>query len=208
MAGIGNIIDIAKLFQDTFGSKPYVVPEVSKTSAPDNGGQYSGIPTKAEQQFTDKGSLIAEQYLGVEIFLPIRFIVGAAVYYFPYCVVSLSRRNSYIKTPMIERRGSVKELFNTDDYAISVKGFLIGQNRLFPEKELQQLKDIVDLKQDIVMDNALTNIFLTYKDASAREQRRVVVEKMELPPVQGGRKHVKPFVLQLESDSVFKLELE
>ena len=206
MAGVGNIIDLAKTFQDVFGSKPYVVPELSK--AADNGAPYTGLPQKTDQQFTDKGSLIAEQYLGVEIFLPIRFIIGAAVLYFPYCVLSISRANSYIKTPMIERRGSVKELYNSDDYAISVKGFLIGQNRLFPEGELQMLQQVIDIKQDVIIDNALTNIFLTYKDASAREQRRVVIKHMDLPPVQGGRKHVRPFVLQLESDSVFKLELE
>jgi hypothetical protein len=36
---------------------------------------------------------------------------------------------------------------------------------------------------------------------------KVVMESFELPEVEGGRKHVRPFNIQLESDSVFTLEV-
>ena len=59
-----------------------------------------------------------------------------------------------------------------------------------------------------MLDNALTNIFLTDKSLQLDEQRRVVIEGIELPDVQGGRERVRPFTMQLESDSVFTLELD
>lgn len=199
------IIDIFKEFETAFGSKPYVVPQVS--ASPDTGNPYTGITPKAAQEFTDKGSLIAEQLNGVEIFLPVKIYGPEKKYDLPYCVVKVSRKNTFIKTPLIERRGTAKELYSEDDYQITIKGFLIGQKRLFPETELDELKELCDLKTDVILDNALTNIFLTNKGASEREQRRIVIESFELPEVSGGRKHVRPFVMEVLSDAIFTLEL-
>lgn len=203
------VIDIAELFQKQFGSNPYVVPGVSDTKNVEEPFILNINANKAEKEFTTTGSLIREQYRGVEIFLPIRIYEGdKLLMYLPYCVVRISGKNTYVKTPMIERNGSVKELYSSDDYSISVKGFLISDDRKFPEKELQLLKDAKEKRTPLVLDNALTNIFLTDKSLQLDEQRRVVIEGIELPDVQGGRERVRPFTMQLESDSVFTLELD
>jgi len=204
------IIDVGELFQKQFGGKPYVVPGVSNTT--NNTAEPFVIninANKAEKEFTATGSLIREQYKGVEIFLPIRIYEGPnLLMYLPYCVVKISGKNTYVKTPMIERIGSVKELYSTDDYVIGVKGFIIGEDRKFPEKDLQLLKELKEKRTALVLDNALTNIFLTNKSLQLDEQRRVVIEDFDLLEVQGGREHVRPFTMKLESDSIFTLELE
>ena len=206
MAGIGLVIDIAQEFGAAFGSKPYVIPGVS--ASPDTSEPYRGITQAAETRFTDRGSLIAEDLYGVEIFLPVKLYAGPLQVNLPYSVISIQREKIYVSTPLIERKGTVKELFSTDDYHIELKGFLIGRNQQFPENDLQQLRQLVDLNTDLILDNALTNIFLSDPKASAREQRRVVIKNFSLPEVSGGRKNVRPFAMKLLSDSVFNLEVQ
>ncbi len=205
----GLIIDIGELFAKQFGSNPYKVPGASDQKTTE-GEAYliSTGATKAEKEFTAKGSLIREKYLGVEIFLPIRLYEGnRELMYLPYCVVRVTGKNSWVSTPMIERKGSTHELYTSDDYKISIKGFIIGADGKFPEDQLQLLADVKDKKTSLVLDNALTNIFLTDASLPPDEQRRVIVIDLDLPEVQGGRENVRPFVLQLESDFIQTLEL-
>jgi hypothetical protein len=202
-----QIIDIAKLFEKTFGSKPYHVPELTTqepSQEPYNLGQKAqGI------QFTAKGSLLSEQLKGVEILLPVRFYEGSSLLMFlPYTVVKIAGKKTIVETPLSERKGTVKEHFSLDDYSISVKGFLIGDNRSFPEQQLEQLKKLYETQQAVTLDNALTNIYLTDADLSQDEQRRVVIYDLDIAEVQGGRVHVRPFSMNLKSDSVFILERE
>jgi len=92
-------------------------------------------------------------------------------------------------------------LYSTDDYSISLKGFFIDdKNRIWPEEELTAFKRLFELQTAVVLENALTNVFL-------EKGQKVVIESFELPEVEGGRKHVRPFSIELESDSIFTLEV-
>jgi hypothetical protein len=211
MPNTALVIDIVELFQKTFGSKPYVVPDVSITHADSSGPGYrvTESANKAEKEFTNKGSLIKEQYRGVEIMLPIKFFDGKELLmYLPYCVIGLEGSKTIIETPLAERVGSVKEQFNIDDYVFNVKGFLIGEDRKFPEEQLDKLRELFETKKAVRIDNALTNIFLSNKNLEGLEQSRVVLYRFSLQEVQGGREHVRPFVMMFKSDTVFTLELE
>lgn len=211
-----HIIDLVKLFEKTFGQKPYVITKAGELSS--NPGE--AYQVKAGRTFsirnefdadgnevTPKGSLIKETVNGVSILLPVRFYDGSTeLMHLPYVVVSIRGRKMLIKTPMVERKGSVKEMYAVDDYAMTVKGFLIAADRKFPEALLIQMKDLCERKTAVTIDNALFNLFLDDKDLPVSEQRRVVITDYDFPEVTGGR-HVRPFVLQLESDTVFTLEL-
>lgn len=202
-----QIINISELFERTFGSKPYDVPRASQESSHESSFI---IPGKTSlNNFTAKGSLLSEQLLGVEILLPVKFFdAGALIMSLPYTVVKLSSKKTIIETALNDRLGTVKEEFSIDDYAIDVKGFLIGENRDFPEAQLTKLRELYETNHALTLDNALTNIFLTNPDLSEDEQRRVVIYDLDIQEVQGGRLHVRPFTMHLKSDSVFTLELE
>lgn len=184
------VYDLQDLYKQTFGGRPYVI----------NG---------ANQDVSQvSGSALTADHLGKEIWLPVKFVnlnadaFGASELLLPYSVIKISGKKTIVKTSLPERKGTVKELFNIDDYAISIKGFLIDDtNRIWPETELNILKKLWELNEAVQLDNALTNVFLD-KDT------RVVIEKLDLPEVEGGRKHIRPFSLTIESDSVFTLELE
>lgn len=201
------VINVLELFEKTFGKKPYVVPGASVTSADSSEIGYNVKVTKQEQEFTAKGSLLKERFRGVDVLLPIRFYDGPKlVKYLPYCVIGLGGSKIIVKTPMTERVGSVREQYNIDDYTFSIKGFLINEDRTFPEDELTEIKELFELMKAVTIENALTNIFLTNPKLKPDEQRRVVITKMDLLEVQGGR-HVRPFTMQVEGDTVFTLEL-
>jgi hypothetical protein len=203
------IIDIAELFQKQFGKKPYVVGALTNTAQEESPFRVAGITTKSEKEFTAKGSLIKEQYKGVEIMLPIRIYDGPALLtYLPYSVLNISGKKTIVETPLSERIGSVKEQFNIDDYTINVKGFLIADDRKFPEEQIEVMRGLYETKKAVTIDNALTNIFLTNPALKPDEQRRVVVYSFDMPEQQGGRENIRPFTMTMKSDTVFTLELE
>lgn len=202
----GTILDLGRLFEKTFGGRPYVVGKESETES-FNGYRISG--SRSEQLTGADGSILRESVRGVEIWFPVRFLRGTPEEVFlPYSVVSITTKKTIIKTPLMNRRGSVKEQYNIDDYAIRIKGFLIGENQQFPWSQIEQLRELFELKTSLTLDNALTNIFLKNKGLTPSEQYRVVIENLSFPEVEGGRVNVRPFSMELENDCVFTLELE
>lgn len=176
-----------------------------------DGVVYKVNGTNAEQLTTGMGSLIKEKLGGVEVWFPTRFYEAGGITpvgYLPYSVVRVSGKKNIVKTPLIDRKGTVKELYSVDDYAISLKGFVIGDNGEFPEAEIDSLRSLFENKTALQIDNAITNVFLTDPSVETNEKRRVVIESLEFPEVEGGRINVKPFSMQLVSDHIFKLELD
>jgi hypothetical protein len=200
------VFDLEQLYRRTFGGRPYTVPGLSPNPEPETGFV---IPHRKDNVSQISGSHLATEHMGKEIWLPVKFYdldageFGAPELLLPYAVVKISGKKTIVKTALAERQGTVKELYGIDDYSISIKGFLIDEkNRIWPEAELKTLKKLFEINQAIKLDNALTNIFLDENES------RVVVESFDLPEVEGGRKHVRPFSLSLESDSIFVLELD
>ena len=187
------IYDLEKLYAYTFGGGAYRI---------------DGKNTNASDELRSNTGLLKRQYNDKEIWLPVKFTDLDASFkkgelLLPYSVISISGKKTIVKTPLAERKGTVKELYNVDDYDISIKGFLIDEaNRLWPESQIDDLKRIYENQLAVGLDNALTNIFL--KD----QGQRVVIETLDFPPVEGGRIHIRPFSMKLESDSVFTLELK
>ena len=196
---------LQELFQKTFGSQPYQVPPSGKGEAVE---PFQIQASSQQNRFTAKGSVLSETLKGVEVWLPVKFYEGSSLLMsLPYTVVKISGKKTIIETAVAERRGTVKEQFNIDDYSISVKGFLIGEDRQWPEGQMEQLRSLYEKGSAVTMDNALTNIFLTDPTLSNDEQRRVVIKDLDFAEVTGGRIHVRPFSMSIVSDSVFTLEI-
>ncbi|BAV09397.1 hypothetical protein SAMN05421788_101833 [Filimonas lacunae] len=197
------IYDLEKLYKQTFGTKP----EIVKRWTPDitNESQLWLNEMNQKPARDASGAELRLQYEGVEIWLPTKFwslpsdMGDKGTLLLPYTVVKIKCKKTIVKTPLAERRGTIKEQYSTEDYAISLKGFVIDKKRVWPYNELTELKRLFELNRAVNMSNALTNIFIGDND-------RVVIESFELPEVQGGRNHVRPFTMELESDTVFTLE--
>lgn len=202
------IFDIDKLYQRTFGSQPY---RVAQESAQQNTQPSFKINGNNTVTVVDRVQNTLQVSLnGIEIWLPTVLsnlpsnVFENGILNLPYSVVRITGSSTIIRTPLNERRGTVKEFFSIDDYKITLKGFFIDQERVWPYDDLLSLKNLHELGSAFTMDNALTNVFLN--KPGAEDQQRVVITGFDLPEVEGGRKHVRPFVMQIESDSVFELE--
>jgi hypothetical protein len=207
------LYDLAELYRQTFGTRPVITDN--------RRAQTDGVPFNLEGQQDDttysrSGQPLTDTFMGKEVWLPVTFFdLPQDIFSFnqillPYTVVKISVKKTIIKTALPNRKGTVKEVYGVDDYAISIKGFAIDENRVFPERELEVLKYLAESKQAVGLDCPLTNIFLINPTLSAEagSMQRVVVESLDLPEVEGGRKHIRPFSLKLESDSIFELEVE
>lgn len=196
--------DIEKAYQQQFGRKPKV-PDAKEIQELNNFKLSGNNP----QTLSANGSALTAEYLGQEIWLPIKFydldvnIFGVPELLLPYATIKISSKKNIVKTPLVERRGTVKEQYSVEDFQISIKGFLIGNNNgypVFPEAELLVLKNLYFLNEAVKLDNAKSNIFLD-------TDTRVVIEGLELPEVESGKKNYCPFSFNIESDSIFTLEI-
>jgi len=208
--------ELVDLYNRYFGSRP-VVPKVMPDQ-PVNDARIQAANAQAGYPIRSaKGAILAEQYLNTEIWLPVSLSAlpdlfknaktqSPGEWYLPYVAVSASVAAGMIRTPLNQRKGTVKELYSLDDYSITVKGFFIDkETRTFPEKEIGYLKQLVELGTAFKIDNAITNLLLEDNTLPPDQQYRVVIERIDLPEVTGGRKSMRPFSMQLFSDYVFTL---
>ena len=197
--------NMQQLFQASFGSKPFKVTGSSDISTKESG--YTLNSSKDILLTSLTGSTLSTQFYGIEIWLPVWFrdlppgIGENGTLFVPYAVVKINGTKLIVRSQVADSYASAIESSKLNDYSISIKGFLIDKNRQWPEKELLDFGKLFYTNISIGLDNALTNIFLKKSD-------KVVITSFDLPEVQGGRKHVRPFSMQLKSDSIFNLTID
>ncbi len=124
----------------------------------------------------------------------------------PHPIVAISCRKTIIETPLTERRGTVKEVVMMQDYEITIKGLIIGENDEYPEAMVQQLRDLFELNSVVLIVSVITDIFLIGNNTSG--EATAVIKDISFPEVKGV-KNVRPYQITLVSDTPFDLiELE
>lgn len=198
MAGL--VFDLADLYKQTFGTNAKILFKDNTTqSGSDNKLKFESKPAESNQ-YSKLGTPFYEKVegdaLGREFFLPVT-LGGLKL---PYCVVRITCKKTIVETALVNRKGTVKELINTEDYNIKLRGFVIGENNELPDQAITDLKDLFEKDESVVLRNALTDIFLTGDD-------KVVIKSIDFPEVKGV-KNVRPFEMDIVSDSEFTLIVE
>jgi len=207
---------IADMFQKSFGYKTKAFnPNMTLISG--NGGKDAPGRKSAGSYGS---SYYGSGLLGREYFMPVKLSyldksIGAQYpsadnanngikkeWNLPYPVVSISSKKTIIETPLTERRGTVKELINIQDYEIVVKGLIVNTDNEFPEEEVVMLRTIYEQNMPISIQCALTDIFLLRPDRSGSDH--VVIRELKFPVI-AGVKHVCPYELHMLSDEAFDL---
>ena len=212
--------DLADLFEQTFGYKTQAFDPQFQPVPNDK------IPNAGAVRRTDNGAQGSAYYgndaNGREYFMPIKvtypddaklnsgdgLLVGDNTtgslkdWWLPYPVISITSRKTIIETPLTERRGTVKELINIQDYEIVVKGFIISNTNEFPEADVTTLRDLYEQNIALSIQCPLTDIFLLRPDRSGSDQ--VVIKELIFPSI-AGVKNVRPYELRLVSDEPFNL---
>lgn len=186
----------------TYFQPPYKVTDNREPLIPE---EYGKIEQKKEDSRlistnkTLKGIELSKMVGGVEVFLPVQFWKSQQLYLeILCCTIRVTSKKTIVRTAVSERVGTIKEQFNIGDYIFTIKGVLIGDKRMFPDEKILKLKDIYETTDSVELYNAMTELFMS-------GSRRIAIESLEFPEVQGGSKHHRPFVLTCESDFVDSL---
>ena len=211
------IVDIEELYHRIFGVKPYYKVNVPQYEEHNGYTQYRElIPYRKTEKMRNPGSapIEAKDAFGVDVWLPVEFYnlpngIGEnnrlKLY---YTTIKITGKATIVRTALAERKGTVKELYNIEDYKITIRGFFIDkQYRSLPFEDLMNLKKLHEAGQSFSIWNALTDIFLLDSSNPNLEQQQVVITSFELPEEVKGRKSLRPFVMELESDNIFTLEM-
>lgn len=207
-----NVFDIYKLYGEIFGRHSYHVPEPKELNLD---VQYSGITKNERPRGTIHSSNKTGQsfnksgFYGQDIWFPIEFrgskieekkVVNISIPV-DICTVSVNLVSTIVNTPVVERKGTVTEIINIEDYKFTIRGFLIGKNRTVPEDSILDLVALKESTQEKTLHGGYPELFLD-------ETCRIVISELEFPEVQGQNHWIRPFSLTCKSDFITDLEFK
>jgi hypothetical protein len=191
-----DILRIAKGYQAfPFVPADEISPKSGMTQADYNDGEG---PERATQSVT--GAPLRKFKKGLWYFMPVSFSHNGKTWEFDEAVVSIAGKKNITETPLVGRKGSVKELISIDDYEIKLVGVLENENGDYPEKEMQELVTFWEINEAVKMSCALTDYFL-------KEDDSVVIKAIEPISVEA-QEDIQAFNLTLVSDTPFELEIK
>ncbi|MBC9915016.1 DUF6046 domain-containing protein [Chitinophaga varians] len=114
-------------------------------------------------------------------------------------VIKISGRKTIVETSMVNSIGTVKELISREDYKINIKGIIVREDNMFPINEIKELDDYYKRNTVLFLRSVLTDLFL--------DKGQVVMTDLTWPELVG-IENVKPYEINLVSDSPFKLFLD
>lgn len=163
-------------------------------------GSYT-IPPKSETDFsgTRFDAAYREQYRGIEVFLPVRLTNTDYEVYIPCATLRVTGQKTVVRTPVAERIGTVKEVFNIGDYKFDIKGVLIAENaNAYPDDEVYRLRMLFESAAPVRLINAVSDLFMD-------NSRNVCITDIDFPDAPAQELRCRPFTLSCESDSVTNL---
>lgn len=164
----------------------------------DTASDYSDLELMAEDELRD---LIRYNAIGVAMTFPLSFRLpkaGATDWLIPNEPMQTVTGRHILTKRQVSKgaiRGSVKERWSLDDYAIKIEGVLIGEGDRYPEEAVRQLRAFCEAGEVIA-----TSPFLELWGIS-----RLIIESWEIPHTSGSAN--QNYRLSCLSDDVYKLLL-
>jgi hypothetical protein len=137
------------------------------------------------------GSYYGKDMLGRTVFMPVTFlyqdtqaqVIGELIrpeqgVYFPYAWVRIRSSKRIVETPLTERRGTIKELINIEDYYISIQGFAMRHDGSFSEEEIEALKTLYETNRPVHLRCIVSDIFLLSTENGGQD--KVVITDFDL----------------------------
>lgn len=200
--------DLHKLYKDVFGRNPYYIEPKGSNEPDTEDVKFSEIPQnphpRGKIHYTQSGNVSLNKIgaYGQDIWFPVKFVnADIGEIEIENCTTAVNLSKTIIRTPVSERKGSVKECFNIDDYKFTIRGFLIGKGRKFPDEDIDKLRRLLESTQPVELHGGYPELFL---DKSCR----VAVETLEFPETQGQAHWIRPFTLTCETDYIEDLIMQ
>lgn len=149
------------------------------------GEEFEGLnTTPAPRQEYVKGTrLYAQDLLGRWYFMPVYIkhpdiLEAGHTLELPNAVMSIACSKNIVRTQLVGRKGSVKELIGLDDYKISIAAFIQSPDGSYPEQQITRMKELWQVNESVELVSAFTDLLLDEED-------RVVLSSIEFPPTPG-----------------------
>lgn len=188
--------NIEKILTDLFHLKALMYPGIFLSGTKNvaaGGGDYSSMAdAPAVAEYTKGGTpLRKKDALGFFYFMPVT-IGGIEI---PFAVISATTKKNIVETPMVGRRGSVKELISADDYQFTLSAILMSDD--YPEDLITQIRTLYDRNEAVELSCALSDLLLEQHD-------KVVITRIEWPSV-GASENIQRVKMTMVSDAPFEL---
>lgn len=202
--------DIQKIFSETWGYIGLPFPEIVVKSITPQVNTYRA----GGYQFNTPGRndvsclgvpFYAKNNLGREVFMPIWLFEkdnpsDSEKYLLPNTVMSMTCKKNIVITPLVNRKGTVKEEISIDDWELNVKGVMVGEFSTYPEEQKQLLVEWFNEQGALNIQNARTAICLS-------EGEKVVITSLTFPEIRGFE-NTQPFEVKMISDTPFSLYID
>lgn len=139
----------------------------------------------------------------IDVFMPIWVSENsrdAKEYLLPNTIMSLTNKKNIVITPLVNRKGTVKEEVSFDDWELNIKGVVVGKGNNYPDAEVQKLLNWYNDRTTFNIQNARTSMCLG-------KEEKVIMVDIKLPEL-SGYQNTQPFEMKLISDSEFSLYIE
>lgn len=194
--------DLKDIFKSVWGYNafPYFLRE--NTSDARNEGYYDFGETTARREYNIVGaSFYGINNNGSEVFMPIRLIrPDGSKLLLQNTVSDFSNKKTIVETPLVNRKGTVKEEISVNDWEINVKGIMVSSDFDYPDEQVNELDELYELGVGLGLENARASLLL-------KGNEMVVIRSLRLPELKG-MKNVQPFEMVLVSDWAFDLIIE
>lgn len=184
---MASSLDILGLFEQYFGYRPV---------------NFNFPPAPVPNKYADLGSkYFSRDATGREYYMPI-FLGKMEL---PNAVMRISGQKEILKTPLQGQRGTVKELINIDDYQITIRGLIIGEEPKYPEGLVKRMRALYERNEAVELRCPISDIFLVTPERKGFD--KVVIEAIDFPEV-NGTMNVRPYEIRLISDEEFDLFID
>lgn len=160
--------------------------------------EYSDIKGMSDEQLAD---VVRTNALGVPMQMPVRLKLeepDAEEWLLPIePMVSVTGQNIITRRRVNKGRvkGSIKERWAEDDYAITIQGILIGSDRSYPDKDVAMLRKFCEAGRVFILNPLLEILGISH----------MVIEKWDIPFTSGNEN--QNYTLSGYSDDIYKLLL-
>lgn len=152
------------------------------------------VTVKDHSKYTENLPFI-KSLAGTPLYMPTGFNVDGSVVQLPdEPIITCSTRKNIVETTLAgnTRRGTVKEIINTDDWKINIRGLCIDYTKSgYPEDDCEFIQQLYDKNKAIrIINYMLNNVFLI---------RNVVITSLTWLPMQG-KPYSQAYEIELISD--------
>ncbi len=184
------------LFRELFGISARFVA----VSAVNAGVLLDGeMPAFGDIQVLETDQAIRQSELGHPIFSEVVFErENGEQYDVPNApMIDCRLAKNIVRTSLLKRMGTVKELISADDWQVTIRGFLVDSDDRYPINQVRELRQWFELEESLKVTSEILNEMGIYN---------LVLQELDLPDPEN-YSNFQAFTLSCLSDEPVELEL-